>query len=58
MVIFADNDRVGRAAAQKLLARAHSARLHAEVLTPSDDGADWADVWAQRSPALAERGAQ
>ncbi len=48
LVIFADADAAGRDAADTLRARALRAGLRAEVLTPSDDGADWCDVWAKR----------
>ncbi len=48
LAIFADNDRAGREAAQELRERALAAGRRCQVLTPSDDGADWADVWAQR----------
>lgn len=48
LVIFADHDKAGREAADKLLARAVRAGLRAEVLTPSTDGEDWCDVWARR----------
>jgi putative DNA primase/helicase len=55
LVIFADADRAGRDSAVVLRARALGAGLRAEVLTPSDDGADWCDVWAARG--IAERSA-
>lgn len=48
LLIFGDNDRAGREAADTLRARALAARLRAEVLAPSDDCVDWCDVWAQR----------
>lgn len=48
LVIFGDADGAGRDAARALRARAQSAGLRCEVLTPSDDGADWCDVWAAR----------
>lgn len=48
LVIFADNDKAGREAADTVRARAFSAGLRAEVLTPTDGGADWCDVWAAR----------
>jgi putative DNA primase/helicase len=65
LVIFADADKAGREAADTLRARALGAGLRAEVLTPSDDGADWCDVWANRgavpvdavNPAHASEGA-
>ena len=56
LVIFADNDRAGREAADKLRARALAARLRCDVLTPSNEGADWCDVWAERGALLAEVG--
>ena len=46
LVIFADNDKAGREAADTLRARALSRHLRCSVMTPSDDGADWCDVWA------------
>jgi phage/plasmid primase-like uncharacterized protein len=48
LVIFADNDKAGREAADALCARALSRHLRCSVMTPSDDGADWCDVWAGR----------
>lgn len=54
LVIFADNDRAGREAAATLRARAFSAGIGCDVLPPSDDGADWCDVWAQRGAVSAE----
>ncbi len=48
LVIFADADKAGREAADALRARAHAQRLNCTVMTPSDDGADWCDVWASR----------
>ena len=52
LVIFADADRAGREAADALRARALGAGLQAEVLTPSAEGADWCDVWADSGAAL------
>jgi putative DNA primase/helicase len=49
VVIFADADRAGREAAAVLQARALAAHLQCQVLTPTEAGADWADVWAQRA---------
>lgn len=46
LVIFADADKAGRESADTLRARALGAGLRAEVLAPSDEGADWCDVWA------------
>ena len=48
LVIFADNDDAGREAADKLGRRARAARVSVNVMTPTDDGADWCDVWARR----------
>jgi phage/plasmid primase-like uncharacterized protein len=48
VVIFADNDRGGREAADTLRVRVLSARLRCEVSTPTIEGTDWCDVWAQR----------
>lgn len=48
LLIFADADNAGREAADALRARALSARLRAEVLEPTTEGTDWADVWAAR----------
>lgn len=47
LVIFADNDEAGQRAAESLRARARFAGLSAEVLTPTEDGADWCDVWTR-----------
>jgi putative DNA primase/helicase len=51
IAVFADNDKAGREAAEHLRARALGARLRCEVHTPSTEGNDWADVWAQRAGA-------
>ena len=56
LVIFADADKAGREAADTLRARALAARLRCEVLTPTDPGADWLDVWAARDAVLIEAG--
>lgn len=56
LVIFADADKAGRVAADTLRARALAARLQCEVLTPTADGADWCDVWAERGGVLIEAG--
>jgi phage/plasmid primase-like uncharacterized protein len=48
LVIFADADKAGREAADALLSRAVKAGLQASVMTPTDPGTDWADVWAAR----------
>ena len=56
VVIFADNDKAGREAADTLRARAIRAGLQASVMTPTDAGADWLDVWAARDAVLIEAG--
>lgn len=48
IVVFADADPAGAAAAQSLKARAVRAGLSVAVMTPTMPGADWCDVWAQR----------
>lgn len=57
LVIFADNDKAGREAADTLRARALAARLRCEVLAPVTEGADWCDVWAERGALLIDAGA-
>jgi len=54
LVIFADHDKAGCEAGGRLRARAHFARLRCEVLTPSEPGTDWLDVWAPRGAVLIE----
>ena len=49
IVVFADADPAGAAAAQNLKARAMRAGLSVAVMTPTTPGADWCDVWAQRA---------
>ena len=56
LVIFADADKAGREGADTLRARALAARLRCEVLTPTTEGADWCDVWAERAAVLIEAG--
>jgi putative DNA primase/helicase len=56
LVIFADADKAGREAADTLRARALAAGLRVEVLTPTDPGADWCDVWAERDAVMVESG--
>ena len=51
IVVFADGDPAGAAAAQSLKARAMRAGLSVAVMTPTMPGADWCDVWAQRGVA-------
>ena len=53
IVVFADADSAGAAAAQRLKARAMRAGLRVAVMTPSTPGADWCDVWAQRAAVVA-----
>lgn len=48
IVVFADADPAGAAAAQGLKARALRSGLSVAVMTPSTPGVDWCDVWAQR----------
>jgi phage/plasmid primase-like uncharacterized protein len=48
LVIFGDHDPAGQEAADTLRARAIRAGLRVEVQTPTEPGADWCDVWAQR----------
>ncbi len=54
IVIFADHDPAGAVAADKLRQRARAAGLQCSVMTPSEPGADWADVWAQRGAVTVE----
>ena len=56
LVIFADHDDAGRDAADVLHARALAARLRVEVMTPTEPGTDWCDVWAARDAVLIEAG--
>ncbi len=49
IVVFADADPAGAAAAQSLKSRAMRAGLSVAVMTPSTPSADWCDVWAQRA---------
>ncbi|MFM2067576.1 MAG: hypothetical protein RLZZ584_2485 [Pseudomonadota bacterium] len=48
VAIFADNDSAGQDAAERLAHRVRAAGLVAHVLTPSQPGQDWCDVWAAR----------
>lgn len=54
LVIFADNDKAGREAANTLRARAVAARLRCDVMAPTNEGADWCDVWTQRDAVQSE----
>lgn len=49
IVVFADADPAGAAAAQSLKARVMRAGLSVAVMTPTTPGADWCDVWAERA---------
>lgn len=51
LVIFADADKAGADAADKLRQRARAAGLTVNVMTPTTPGADWCDVWAKRGAA-------
>ncbi len=50
LLVFADADPAGAAAAARLCSRAEAAGLRAEALTPNRPGADWCDLWAARRP--------
>ena len=49
LVVFGDNDVAGRKAGEALRARAFAAGLACTVLMPTEDDADWCDVWAARA---------
>ncbi len=53
LVVFGDNDAAGQRAAEELRARASATGLECQVMAPSEDGADWCDVWAARTGAEA-----
>ncbi len=57
IVVFADADPVGAAAAQTLKVRAIRACLSVSVISPTTPGADWCDVWAQRAVVAASEAA-
>jgi putative DNA primase/helicase len=57
IVVFADADPAGAAAANTLRARALREGLSVAVMTPSTHGADWCDVWAQRASVAASQAA-
>ncbi len=48
IVVFADANLAGAAAAQSLKARAMRAGLSVAVMTPTTPGAYWCDIWAGR----------
>ena len=48
LVVFADNDRAGRKSAAELQSRAVRSGLAVNVMTPTDEDADWCDVLAAR----------
>lgn len=54
VVVFADNDGAGLHGADALRARILAVGLRCEVMAPTDEAADWCDVWAQRSAAGVE----
>ncbi len=54
IVVFADADPAGAAAAQTLKARALRAGLSVILMTPTTPGADWCDIWAQRGAVTVE----
>lgn len=56
LVIFADADKIGREAGEVLRSRAREAGLRADLVAPTDPGADWCDVWAQRGLQLVREG--
>jgi len=56
LVVFADNDACGLAAARTLAARALAAGLLCDLVAPSTVGADWCDVWALRQRAGHQQG--
>lgn len=54
IVIFADADQAGAEAADKLRRRANVAGLSVNVMTPTEAGADWCNVWAERGAVHVE----
>lgn len=54
LVIFADHDAAGIDAADTLCQRARAAGLAVNIMTPTEPGSDWCDVWGQRDSALIE----
>jgi len=54
LVIFADADKAGRAAAYKLRNRALKAGLRVEIMLPATEGADWCDVLAEQDAVILE----
>lgn len=57
LLVFADADRAGAAAADTLRARAVGSGLSVHVLMPTTPGMDWCDVWTD-GQGLAEVGQQ
>jgi putative DNA primase/helicase len=57
IVVFADADSAGTAAAQRLKVQAMRAGLSVAVMTPSTPDADWCDVFAQRAGVTTKGGA-
>ena len=54
LMIFADNDSAGRKSASELQSRAVRLGLAVNVMTPTEEGADWCDVWAHRGAVSIE----
>lgn len=52
--VYADNDAAGHAAADALRTRVRAAGLQCNVMTPSEVGTDWCDVWALSRAASLE----
>ena len=57
LVIFADSDKAGTEAADKLRQRARAAGLYVNVIAPTEPGSDWCDVWAARDSVAGAGGA-
>jgi phage/plasmid primase-like uncharacterized protein len=54
IVVFADADKTGTDAADRLRQRARLAGLAVSVMTPTTAGNDWCDVWAERGAVSLE----
>ncbi len=54
LLVFADADAAGRAAASQLQRRAVRAGVQVQVLTPEHEGDDWGDVWTRCKALRAE----
>ncbi len=57
VVIFGDNDPAGRKAADELRGRVLAVGLHCDTMTPTDEGADWCDVWSAGGAVSLDTGA-